>query len=242
MMRIRLHPIAAFFAGWAVFLLSMGLLTGLERLVSIDGEFLSGVCFKTILVIAALLLMLADRRRLHDFGFRASRSSWLDWLIALALGGLCGVVGSAAVILSPGKGMTFVQEYAFWQLIVGVWLVSSIAEEIFNRGLVQTWMTEGGKIRIGRLRITGRVIASGLLFGSLHVSIFFHGVDAWTVCCIVAFTTSLGLVAAYYMEKTGSLLLPIAIHIAGNIGGFIGGVLTMILIMLITGSPPAVGG
>ena len=242
MIRIRLHPVVAFCAGLALFFLALAAFEGIGRLVPIDGEFFSGVCFKALIVVLALLLMLVDRRRLRAFGFRASRSTWPDWLIGLAVGGLCGALGSAGVILSPAEGIPMIREYAFWQVIVGVWLVSSIAEEIFTRGLVQTWMTEGGTVRLGRLRITGRVIASGLLFGSMHLSIVHHGADAWTVLCIVAFTSVLGLVAAYYRERSGSLLLPIVIHIAGNVGGFIGAVITILLVTIVTGSAGFGGG
>ena len=241
-MHIRLHPALAFVATWVVFLLAMGVATGIRRLAGLEGEFLSGVCFKFVLAALALLLMLLDRRRLGEFGFCRSRSSWPDWLIGLALGGLFGAVGSAAIIVSPAKGMTFIQQQAFWQIIVGVWIVSSISEEILVRGLAQSWMTGGGGLRLGRVRLSTAVLTSGLLFGSMHLMILRAGVDAWTVCIVVAFTTSLGLVAAHYREKSGSLLLPIVIHAAGNVGGMVGGVITAILTMILTGSPPNVAG
>jgi len=59
---------------------------------------------------------------------------------------------------------------------------------------------------------------------------------------VVAFTTSLGLVAAYYREKSASLLLPIVIHAAGNVGGMVGAVITAIVTMILTSSPPNVAG
>jgi membrane protease YdiL (CAAX protease family) len=103
-------------------------------------------------------------------------------------------------------------------------------------------MTTGGTVRIGSIHLTGRVIASGLLFGTMHLSIILRGADALTVCCVVAFTTTLGLLTAYYRDKTGSLLLPIVVHIAGNVGGFTGGILVAIVMFILTGSPPTPGG
>jgi membrane protease YdiL (CAAX protease family) len=224
-----------------LFVLAMGLFSVVEQVVTIDDVFLEGVCFKGLIVVIALLLMLADRRRLREFGFRIGRSTWIDWLIGVGLGGLSGALATAAIFLSPAQGMAFLQDQAFWQVMVGIWLVSSIAEEILCRGLIQTWMTTGGTFRIARLALSERVIASGLLFGAMHLSIIFHGADALTVCFIIAFTTSLGLITAYYRDKTDSLLLPVVIHIAGNVGALVGGLITAILIFLVTGTPPTAG-
>jgi membrane protease YdiL (CAAX protease family) len=234
-MRIKLPPLAAFVVGLALFGLAMRASSGFSRLGWTEGEFADGVCFKAILTALALALMLADRRPLREFGFCRPRSRWHDWVIGPSLGTISGMIGSAAIILSPARGMTFIQNQAFWQMIVGVWFVSTIAEEIFTRGLIQTWMrdrSEGG-IRIGPLHLSWPVIASGLLFGSLHFSILMRGADWWTVSIIVGFTTCLGLVAAFYRQKTSSLALPILIHLLGNIGGFIGGGITMIILMML---------
>ncbi|MDY7109552.1 MAG: type II CAAX endopeptidase family protein [Planctomycetota bacterium] len=237
-MRIRLHPALAFVAGWIVFLAAMAVTAGVTRLTGLEGSFAGGFCLKVVLVALAVVMMGLDRRRLADFGLCLSRSRPFDWLIGLALGGLCGAIGSVLIVLTPAEGMGFVRDQAFWQIIVGVWIVSSIGEEIFVRGLVQTWMTGGEALRLGRVRVSSAVLASGLLFGSMHLLIARHGADVWTVCIIVAFTTSLGLVAAWYRERTGSVLLPIVVHVAGNIGGMIGGAMTMIIRAIVTGETP----
>jgi membrane protease YdiL (CAAX protease family) len=241
-MHIRLHPALAFVAGWVVFLAAMGVSAGVRRLADIEGSFVGGICFKGILAGLAIGLMLIDRRRLARFGFRLSRSWPLDWVIGIAIGGAIGALGSAVIVLTPAKGMGFLQDQSFWQIVLGVWIVSSIAEEIFVRGLVQSWMTDRGGVRLGRFRISTAVLASGLLFGSMHLPIVRMGVDVWTVCIVFAFTTSLGIAAAWYRQRTGSLLLPIALHMAGNIGGAGGGILTTIIRALITGEMPTPSG
>lgn len=228
-----LHPVVAVIVGWLLFAAVMAACSALSRFGwTTTGIFMEGVRFKAILTALALAFMLIDRRPLRDFGFRLPGGAWYDWPIGVVLGLASGAVASAVIILSPAEGMTFMKGQALWQLVVGVWFVSSIGEEVFTRGLVQTWMAgrEGRGLNLGPLRLSWPVIASGLLFGSLHLSTLLRGADLWTVCTIVCFTSFLGLVAAYYREKTSSLVLPLLIHILGNIGGFGGGVVTMIVL------------
>jgi membrane protease YdiL (CAAX protease family) len=238
MSTIRMHPALGFIAGIVLFIMTMLMFSGFSRLIGGMNDFDGHAFFKGLLVLIAAAFMFADRRPLREFGVCAPTARWFDWVIALLLCAASGAVGSALIILTPAEGMKPGGSESLWQMIVGVWLISSIAEEIFDRGLIQSWMTEGGAVRIVGVRFTGRMIASGLLFGAMHLSIIRMGADVLTVVIIVSMTTFVGLVTAYYRDATKSLAIPVAAHIAANIGGFIGGVLTMIIRMIVTGEGP----
>jgi membrane protease YdiL (CAAX protease family) len=58
------------------------------------------------------------------------------------------------------------------------------------------------------------VLLSGLFFGAMHLLVVRQMGPG-----VVVFTTYLGLVAAYYRQKTGSLLPAILMHMLFNICG-----------------------
>jgi len=229
--RISLGPIGGFVAGWVIFAAAIGAIGAATLQGWIPGAVSAHNWLKTLLLAASIAFMLADARPLRAFGFCAPRASWPDWIAALAGGGLVGACASVLVLATPAGGMPFLREFAFPQLVLSVWLYSTLAEEVFVRGLVQTWMQGdgGGSPDPHRNRFGGAVLASGLLFGSLHLSLLWKGGDGLTTVIIVSCTTLLGLLAAYYRRRTGSLVLPVLAHLAFNLGGFAGGVAWMLL-------------
>ncbi len=74
------------------------------------------------------------------------------------------------------------------------------------------------------------VIISGLFFGAMHLSLLFVGMGHWFVSFIVFNTTVIGLIAAYYREKSDSIIPPIIIHFTANVVGSI----PIIIILLIS--------
>jgi ABC-type dipeptide/oligopeptide/nickel transport system permease component len=80
-----------------------------------------------------------------------------------------------------------------------------------------------------------RVLASALLFGSLHLSLLLMGTDALTVVIIVTAATLLGLAAAKYRERHQSVLPSVVTHIGFNVGGFVAGLMINVVSMVVTG-------
>ena len=101
--------------------------------------------------------------------------------------------------------------------VLFIWIYASVCEEVFMRGLFQSMLAplRGSRLRIGSL--SAPVLASGLVFGAMHVVLWrFMGVRALVPMIL---GVGLGTVAARYREKTGSLLPGILIHALFNIGG-----------------------
>jgi membrane protease YdiL (CAAX protease family) len=57
------------------------------------------------------------------------------------------------------------------------------------------------------------------MFGSMHLSLLVAGRNIWFVMHIVLFTTSIGILAAWYREKTNSIIPAFLVHLISNILG-----------------------
>lgn len=82
------------------------------------------------------------------------------------------------------------------------------------------------------------LLPSAILFGGLHGSLIFAGVDPAAVAILVMATTLLGLLTAWARARTSSLYPAIAAHIAFNVGGMFGGIIYAIGYRIFTGELP----
>jgi membrane protease YdiL (CAAX protease family) len=198
--------------------------------------YASNVPFKIILLTLSILaFFLINNGSLKDFGFKKAEKYSIWKLImhtaiatigSLLIGNLVfrGILGH----LFPTDHLaSFDMPSSLLKLILTVWIVSSFAEEVFVRGLLQGMMSHLQHIKIGKLSIS--VIISGLFFGLMHLSLLFAGKDIWFVCSILVFTTTLGLLAAWYREKYKSIWPSFFIHFLGNV---IGGLPLIIMTIL----------
>lgn len=185
-----------------------------------------GAIFKTFLALLSILIMLIlPGRKLPDYGLclpqRINYLKLAGITIAATIGGLLilaplymGILSHLFKVKMQGG---FDMGGSFWIMIIGVWFWSSITEEIYNRGLLQTLLQGLEKYRFLSLSLT--VWISALLFGAAHFSVFKISSSPFFVMFIVSNTTILGLIAARYREKTGSILPAIFAHILANIAG-----------------------
>ena len=137
------------------------------------------------------------------------------WVLPTALLSILSSVASPA-----GQGTGGPSDLTRLQLVVFVWVYASISEELLTRGLLQTLLSgnpRGGAPAPRRLSMP--VLVSGLFFGSMHIVLVKSmGPAAVPVILMAVF---LGLIAARYRERTGSLLPAIIVHALFNIGGLL---------------------
>lgn len=231
----RLPPPVAFLVGAVLFAaLSTGTHAG-ARTAGLEGMASSQVILKSIMLVVSLGLMWLIGRPPRVWGFGAPRSWLTSTLGPIVVGGVLGAAASAVILGCGFPPMAGVREMGLLQIIPILWFGSTIAEEVFVRGLIQGWMQpiEPGDGAPERRGSTARIVASGLLFGSMHVSLFFVGNDARTVVTIVAATTLLGLTCAWSRERSGSLAGPLLSHFAFNACGIIGGIAVFVIRHLI---------
>jgi membrane protease YdiL (CAAX protease family) len=179
------------------------------------GAFVTHSCMWTLSLLAILLL---NRGSLTSYGFtkgsfRLGGKIFL-WVIPTAVLSVLGFVATRmGAPAKPGLGFSPLQSIVF------VWIYASTAEEIFTRGLLQSYLSPlmGYGINLSKkLRLSLPVLFSGLYFGLMHV-VAMHKMGP----PVIVLTALLGLVAGYHREKTGSLIPAIIIHALFNVGGML---------------------
>lgn len=170
------------------------------------------------LVATSLLIWRATGRPWKELGLRrpaACRGAWRWYAAASAL---MIPASMAAVYFRVSHPM--LRTMTPLQVILSVWFISSIAEEVFARGLVQslTYPRESFGYR-GHLDI----LVSSLLFGGMHVALLWGGMSPVGVAIIIATTASVGAIAAIARRATGSILHCIGIHAVSNVVGVVAG-------------------
>ncbi len=200
-----------------------------------DSFYLKNVFFKLILLVFTLIAYaLLNKGSFKGLGFqKAEHYPFGKLLLRTALftiGSL--IVGNLIFRFALGNlfpvesTQGFDMPSSLIQLILVVWIWSSFVEEVFVRGLLQGLIQHLKHIRIGKLSVP--VIISGLFFGGMHSTLYFAGKDIWFVCTIVFFTSTIGLLAAWYREKYNSLWPAFYVHFFANV---IGGIPIIILLL-----------
>ena len=191
---------------------------------------------KALLALVSLALVAVWRKRTPGaYGFE--RAVGVRWRKVIAVGMALGACASFTVLLLGGRGMqAVIGSMKLWQIVLTIWFGSSIAEELFTRGWAQGALEPWKGVRFGRFSLP--VLTGAFLFGSMHVLLFFRGVDVVTATVIVCASTVLGLWAGELRERHRGLAPAIGVHISFNAGGMAGGIVYVVLYRLLTGRLP----
>lgn len=213
---------------------------GLAWALGLAGLHLSAaplqVVVKGAMALAAVGLWALMGRRARDMGWkRATNIRWAR---------LAGAYGVAAVSMGLASwGMIFsgarhpvVSQMTFVEIVLAVWVCSSVGEEIFVRGLVQSWIGEGARGLPGDRRVV--VLASAGLFAAMHVPLMWRGAGLIGGGITVLATFGLGWAAARVRESTGSLVHAIGVHVFGNAAAVPFGIAAVVLYRVVTGHLP----
>ena len=202
----------------AVLLASPGLLGADEPLGPGGcGDPLSIVALRRVLVALAVLAVVASLARIHgsstlELGIRRARG----WELALAAGGLVALaVGGLVVgpwIAEPFFGrLEFARPLAALLPAVAFGVANGTVEEIAYRGALQGWLGRAARPWIG-------VVAQAVIFGIVHV-----GPEVTDFVPVHASLLALvGLAAGLLVRRSGSLAIPIGIHIGADIALYYG--------------------
>jgi len=177
----------------------------------------SFITHSVMLVLSVGLMWVVTRGRLDLCGFTRGTYKFspriLLWVLPTA------VLSTLSAIAAPsGEAVGGPIDLTKLQMILFVWVYASVSEETLTRGLLQTLLSRGAEAGAPpSRRLTMPVLLSGLFFGSMHlVLVKSMGPAAVPVILLVVF---LGLVAARYRERTGSLFPAVIVHTLFNIGG-----------------------
>jgi membrane protease YdiL (CAAX protease family) len=202
-----------------------------------DSAVVSQVVLKTALILVALIGWYLLRRPFAEMGWRRAawwNRSYLGWFALAAAAMMAGSV--AAIFLEVRHPIA--SPMRFWQIVLVIWILSSCSEEIYVRGLVQSWMADGDAGSGTTPAFNPAIVSSALLFAAMHVPLMWSPMGVVGGLAIVLSTLGVGWACAVLRARTGSLLPAIACHIAGNIAGVPGAILGVILYRAIYGRLP----
>ena len=230
--------ISAIFLGLVVLFAAWGSSRAV-RYLAVEGspEWMSVFVNYAIMLAVSLILVLAsstgDPSR---FGFTRPKVGG-GYVAGITWGVILGAIASSVTLTSRAGGMSPLKGLSFVQIILLVWVLASVAEEILVRGYVQSYleplMDRG--FSVFHLRISLPVIMSAVFFAVMHIILLATGTSFLTTYIVVVFAFFLGLVAAYQRERTGSILPAIAAHVSFNVGGAVGGAIYVILQIAVFG-------
>jgi membrane protease YdiL (CAAX protease family) len=179
----------------------------------------SFVTHSVMLALSLAAMWLLSKGRLDLFGFTNGAYKFnpriLLWVLPTA------VLSIMSAVASPGgQGTGGPTGLTKPQMVVFIWVYASISEETLTRGLLQTLLSGNAQVGVAApRRLSMPVLVSGLFFGSMHIVLVKSmGAAAVPVILLAVF---LGLVAARYRERTGSLFPAIIVHALFNIGGML---------------------
>lgn len=237
---MKRSPIIAIILGFGLFFLSSYLAKGLMNFVPGEIIWLEQVLMKAILIVvsfASIALLL--KIPWSDAGFQKPNQKLKKRPIILG-GMLLGALATAFVFFSPAQGIPLVKSLNLLEFLLVIVIWSSLAEEIFIRGFIQSYLKpfEEQKVKLFSFSCSVPVCISAFVFAGIHLSLLFAGIDYYTVCITVALTFLLGLLAGIYREKYESIVPALITHMSFNVGGIICGIIIAIMYKIITGELP----
>jgi hypothetical protein len=197
----------------------------------------SQIVLKTALILVALGGWKLLRRPLGEMGMRRAHwwhRSYLPWYVLAAAAMMAGSVANIML----GTRHPIASQMSFPQIVLVIWLLSSVSEEVYVRGLVQSWISDGEETSGKNAAFEPAVVSSALVFAAMHVPLMWSPAGVKGGLAIVLATLGVGWSCAVLRARSGSLVPAIACHIVGNVAGVPGGILGMILYRLIYGRLP----
>ena len=197
------------------------------------------------LTLSLLAIVILGKSRFTEYGFclpkkDAAPKNRCHWLLVSTSALLLGMAATIVILASGASGSPVVKELPIPQVILFVWIFSSIIEEVFTRGFLQGHLSvlSGQFVKLLFFRVELPVLISALFFACMHLVLPFVGADAVTTVVIWLFTFSLGLLAGHLRARTASLIPAIIAHLLANIGGLVGGIVYNIISFMISGKLP----
>ena len=182
----------------------------------------SAVVSPVVLCLSLLVIFLLSMGMLPLWGFQ------LPAFEVMVLLSLIGLVAAVVVVLvsehispTPEKMNPPSDKRGRIIFFIVIVLLASISEEALFRGFLQNILDNALLLAIdlGWFSITGGAIVSAIVFGMIHVAPAKQMGSSVPVLVLSAMV--LGLLAGIFLTISGSLILPVIIHIEFNLVGFI---------------------
>ncbi len=185
----------------------------------------SAIVSPVVLCLSLLVIFLLSMGMLPLWGFQ------LPALEVLVLLSTIGIIAAIVVVvvsehISPTPEKMNPPSDTRGRIIffIVIVLLASIGEEVLFRGFLQNILdnTLLLALNLGWFSITGGAIVSAIVFGLIHIAPAKQ--MGSSVPVLVLSAAILGLIAGISLTMSGSVLLPIIIHIEFNLVGFVLGI------------------
>jgi len=235
-MKLFNNPVMRIIIAIAIGLIILTTASYMERLVHVFSPYImesfvwlsAALQSMSLLIFSLLIMLVIGRGNLSAYGFTTGRDIRYLKIIALSLVAsiiiivVTGVIATILQELYPiGGGEHFASAYSLLETVLFVWILASISEEVFVRGLIQGYLTPLKKYGFSLFKkyISVPVVISGLFFGVMHLVLLTTGMNTYMVFAVFVSTCLLGFIAGYYREKTESIIPAIVVHVMFNIAG-----------------------
>ncbi len=195
----------------------------LESNVVLANQWMSSaVVSPSVFILSLLAIFFISSGSLQLWGFQLPNLSSLLVLSSIGLVTAWITISVSEKISPTPERMCpppdFSGRIIFFVLIV---LLASISEELLFRGFLQNVLDNYAyyALDFSGVYITSGVIVSSIIFGLVHIAPAKQMGSSVPVLTISA--VLLGLVAGIFLTTSGSLLLPIIVHIEFNLIGFL---------------------
>jgi membrane protease YdiL (CAAX protease family) len=205
----------------------------------IESAVVSQIILKTTLVLVALVAWKLLGRPFREMGWRRAEwwnRSYLTWFVIAAASMMAG---SVAMLLLEARHPV-VAQMGLLQIVVVIWLLSSFSEEVYVRGLVQSWVANREDATGINAFFDPSIVSSAFLFAAMHAPLMWSPAGVKGGLAIVLAVLGVGWACAVLRARSRSLLPAIVCHVVSNVAGLPGGILGVILYRLIHGRLPAI--
>ena len=185
----------------------------------------SAIVSPVVLCLSLLAIYLLSMGMLPLWGFQLPTVEVLGLFSTIGIvTAICVVLASEHISPTPEKMNPPSDMRGRIQFFVVIVLLASIAEEMLFRGFLQNILDNSLllAINLGWFSITGGAIISAIVFGMIHIAPAKQMGSSVPVLVISAMI--LGLLAGIFLTASGSIILPIILHLEFNLIGFILGV------------------
>jgi membrane protease YdiL (CAAX protease family) len=235
----RLRAFVGFAWGLLLFLaIAWSLKFGL-RSVMTSSAVVGQLVLKTTLVVVAMLGWKLLRRPFREMGWHRAalwNRSYLVWF-SIAAGAM--IAGTVAMLFL-GTRHPIASQMSFAQIVAVIWLLSSFSEEVYVRGLVQSWVADGDDSAGASSPFAPSTVSSALVFAAMHAPLMWSQAGVKGGLTLVLTTLVLGWACAVLRVRSKSLIPAIACHVVGNIASLPGGILGAVLYRLVYGHLPEI--
>ena len=204
-----------------------------------ESAVVSQVVLKTALVLVALVGWTLLGRPFSEMGWR--RADWWNrsYLLCFVIAAAAMMAGSVVMIFL-GARHPVASQLSFPEIVLVIWLLSSFSEEVYVRGLVQSWVANRPDAIGINPALSPSIMSSALLFAAMHASLIWSPAGVKGGLTIVLMMVAVGWACAVLRARTTSLMPAIACHFAANVAGLPGGILGVILYRVIYGHLPEI--